>query len=574
MKKIFFYSLLFAAVLTLASCEKDNTIAGYLPVTISQYEGGNDAKVHLDAQYYACWDAGDPVCLNHVECAVTTVETSGKYKIDIPNTIPPTTTNNNGVTTPTTFYAIYPNSAVGASTSSYDYPVSLPPIQLYQEVALGENNYVQKINGLMAACGTTRLDFKNLCALLQVNVSCLPANSTDANNIETTYHLTKIEVTITGNDVLAGNGHVDFSTPSNPSLVMDNGVKTIKLQFDRNDKRNGTYYIVVPPVTGTFEVKVHYTKQVGEVDENPQQLYTLTYAQSSAGTLLKNQIGPVAAAPRQNVTPEEHLPGAFSTSNGVVYFSRGVLKCENVTINNTSSAVWSFEDNQYSATPYVGHSHDFTHSAFMPYSTTNNHSGFPILSNSNHGNTFWEWGRHLSSDGQSNSHWSTLSRADWTALLTTRSASTLNGVLNARYAYAKVNGQYGLMLFPDLFAWPESDNADNAPELIAASLINATNVTSADAPGYNLDQWKELEDAGVVFLPALGYYTYQTAVGSYHNVAEGWYWTSDVQANGSAYYMHFPSNDEDTPFPPVDATTSYPYCTMADGLLVRLVYKY
>ena len=531
MKKLFFYIVLFVAVLTMVSCEKDKTIAGYLPVTISQYQGGDNSKVFIDNQNYACWVAGDPVCLNGEESDV--VVASGKYRIPIPGTL--------NVNASTVYYAIYPYSAV----SNYsNYSVTLPAIQHYVEVS--EN--VQKIDALMAATGTTLLSFKNLCALLRVDVSCIPANTATV-----TYHLTKIEVTVTGDDPIAGTGHIDFSNSSNPSLIMDNGVKTLKLQFDGNTKSNGSYYITVPPVMGKFEVKVHYAKQVS--GQNDQTLYTLTYAQADNATLLKNQIGPVAAVPRNNVTPEEHLPGAFSINGDVVYFSRGVLKCE----NGSNGVTWSFENNQYSATGYVGHSHSFTHSAFMPYSTTYNNSGFPILSDANHG-SFWEWGQHISSDN----HWQTLSRADWTMLLTQRSASTLNGVADARFAYAKVNDQYGLMLFPDLFAWPEGDNA---PTLIAAANINASSVASAAAPEYNLVQWKELEDAGVVFLPALGHYQYQTADGRYVPADEGWYWTCDVdngtsESSGTAYYMHFPS------------VVTYSSCSMGYGLLVRLVYKY
>lgn len=527
MKKVFIYSLVVAALLTATSCKKENAGVDYLTATISQYQGGKDAKVFLDARHVAYWNAsGDVVNLNGVPSAV--YPDGDYYKIAV-----------NEQAQDDRYYAIFPNEYV---TNATDHTVNLPTVQKYTQ----DGSHRQRINALMAAYGTTHLEFKNVCALLEVNVAGLAEDQ----------HLTRIEVsTVGGTTPLAGNGTISFETETGvPELTMaSGGSPTTVLQFDENGHHDGTYYIAVPPVSDQrFKIRVMF-RQPSD-DNTTVTTYSKTYTQTANCSLHASKFGSISTS---NITnnPVDHLPGGFSTPNGVVYFSRGVVKCD----NNSGTVVWTFEDNQYSATAYTSsgsQASDFVESGYMPYSTTNNHAGFPILSNSNSG-AFWDWGGHYA-DG-----WETLSRADWTYLLSTRSASTVNGVANALYAYAKVNGQYGLILFPDIFSWPTP--ASNAPALISRSCINAANVAVDDAPNYDLNAWKELEDAGCVFLPALGYYDYTGSTGTFVTTStnQGWYWTSDaVQGRHLAYCMNFPS------------VVSYPRESMGYGMLVRLVYKY
>lgn len=530
MKKVFIYSLVVAALLTAASCKKENAGVDYLTATISQYQGGKDAKVFLD-NYVAYWnDNGDVVNLNGIPSAV--YPDGNYYKIAV-----------NEQARGNQYYAIFPNEYV---TNAATHTVNLPTVQKYTQ----DGSQRQRINALMAAYGTTHLEFKNVCALLEVNVAGMGTNQ----------HLTRIEVsTVGGTTPLAGSGSISFETGVPVLSMASGGSPTTVLQFDENGHNNGTYYIAVPPVSGQkFKIRVMFRQP--SADNTTVTTYSKTYTQTGNCNLRASYFGSIST-PGITTNPVDHLPGGFSTPNGVVYFSRGVVKCVNSSGNDgTSNVVWTFENNQYSATRYTSdgsHANQFHVSGYMPYSTESNHSGFPILDNHNGGN-FWDWGGHY---GGENSHWKTLSRADWTYLLSTRSASTVSGVQDARYAYAKVDGQYGLILFPDIFSWPTP--ASNAPTLISRSCINATNVAVNDAPNYELAAWKELEDAGCVFLPALGYFTYQSNTGRYYDVDEGWYWTSDTDGDHQSYYMHFPA-----------VTNTYSLASDGWGMLVRLVYKY
>lgn len=165
-----------------------------------------------------------------------------------------------------------------------------------------------------------------------------------------------------------------------------------------------------------------------------------------------------------------------------------------------------------------------------------------------------------------------MSQAEWSYLLNSRSASTLNGVSNARYSYVKIQDDNnvitsGLMVYPDVFAWPTTTGA---PSVISASNINAPLAwTNTSVPTYSASQWRELEDAGCVFLPAKGRYNWQSNTGRFQDDGEGFYWTStpisDANNCKNAYYLHITQ----TGAPSTSSYQSYAY-----GCMVRLVYAY
>ena len=124
--------------------------------------------------------------------------------------------------------------------------------------------------------------------------------------------------------------------------------------------------------------------------------------------------------------------------------------------------------------------------------------------------------------------WYTLSQAEWNYLFNTRSASTVNGVNDARYAKAIVNGVNGIVLFPDSYTHPTGVTAPNSINSYNISFANAHNTRSGD-------DWTKMEKAGCVFLPAGGYRngTVMISGGLY-----GYYWTS-TSSEGSAYNIYY-----------------------------------
>ena len=129
------------------------------------------------------------------------------------------------------------------------------------------------------------------------------------------------------------------------------------------------------------------------------------------------------------------------------------------------------------------------------------------------------------------SNWKTLSSAEWKYLLDTRSASTVNGTANARYAKATVCSNAGLIIFPDEYTHPSGVTAPTSINTTSAEFTVNT---------YDASAWSQMEAAGIVFLPAAGF-----RIGSYvYYVGDsGIYWSSTPLDSDYAYYLDFNSSN-------------------------------
>lgn len=129
-----------------------------------------------------------------------------------------------------------------------------------------------------------------------------------------------------------------------------------------------------------------------------------------------------------------------------------------------------------------------------------------------HSNYDWGVYNNISNDGSYGAgSWRTMtgtrndntSIGEWEYLFKNRSASTLNGTSNARFALAQINVRNnqtvnGIILFPDTYTWPQE--VAYYPETFnygLASFENGHQWTEAE--------WSLLEKNGGVFLPAAGY---------------------------------------------------------------------
>ena len=179
--------------------------------------------------------------------------------------------------------------------------------------------------------------------------------------------------------------------------------------------------------------------------------------------------------------PEGALNGVFSVSDTKqVYFSKGNLRYE--------SSKWSFFDNQYDY--YTSYSADaWDHFGWSTSATT--YGMNTSAANSDYSGDFVDWGATMGTG------WFTLSSDEWTYLFNTRSASTVNGTENGRYAKAKVNNVGGIILFPDTYTHPDGVTAPTG--------VNDTGNTGWNGNSYTVEDWTKMESAGCVFLPAAGY---------------------------------------------------------------------
>ena len=249
------------------------------------------------------------------------------------------------------------------------------------------------------------------------------------------------------------------------------------------------------------------------------------------------------------------LISKFSVSStDKVYFSKGNLQY------TKSTGIWSFMDHQYSTVETTSQaigddyaSQDVVslfgwgtsgwnngNTYYQPYNTAyvsssgsskgygygpKNGSTYTYDLTGTYANADWGHYNAISNGGNTADTWRTLTKDEWTYLFNTRSASTVNGTANARYAKAYLFGTtHGVIIFPDVYTHPAGVTAPIG--------INVESSTSWNGNQYNATDWTKMEAAGCVFLPAAGRRDGTTI----YNVNEYVrYWTSTYSSASLAY---------------------------------------
>lgn len=296
MKKIFLALGFSAALMSMVSCQKDET---FVRASISRYQ--NPEKVVLNADNYACWQSTDKVRVNGTEYGLTSISGDESHFL----------INMGQQAAGVTLNAIYHPTTVTLRTDANNtntIGITLPAAQTYQEDANG----AQVINAPMVAQATTNrlggaeLSFYNVCSLLKVML---------------TPNVFVHTITVTSDYApLAGSGEVSFA---NHTLTMSGTEKTVVLNV--NDARaDGIYYIVLPPYTGTNLTVTVY--------DDPQVIMTLRQNDNGGHTLPANQIASI------NIGARDRGRGIFSVSDtSKVSFAKG---------NLTGTNSYAFESTQ------------------------------------------------------------------------------------------------------------------------------------------------------------------------------------------------------------------------------------
>ena len=296
-------------------------------------------------------------------------------------------------------------------------------------------------------------------------------------------------------------------------------LKSIKFYNDPDAQQQGGS---TEPVAGTFtaalaegtedaekwQVKVGEKAAAFPVEGlNGGETVTVTYNGSKKVKSVK-AVKKAQAAPS---VPDGAINGVFSVSSTKqVYFSKGNLRY--------ASSKWSFFDNQYDY--YTSYSADAWDHFGWSTSTTD-YGMNTSTSNSDYSGDFVDWGATMGTG------WFTLTSAEWTYLFNTRSASTVGGTENGRYAKAKVNDVQGVILFPDTYTHPDGVTAPTG--------VNAEDATGWNGNSYTAADWTKMESAGCVFLPAAGTRngTAMNGPGTY-----GYYWSATPNTTGTAYRVY------------------------------------
>jgi hypothetical protein len=258
-------------------------------------------------------------------------------------------------------------------------------------------------------------------------------------------------------------------------------------------------------------------------------------------------------------------PGVFSVSDTKrVFFSKGNLQA--TTTDYGANWTWSFAENPWEVvgnnaanTTINGNgtvSNNGTVDLFL-WSTTDNYYGIATSS----GNTFRDWGENaIINGGNIANYWSTISSNEvrWLLISTStpgtncRATNPVNGTNNALYTMATINGNKGIIVFPDNYAGPTVSDTNIQ--------WGAINDFSNFATICTLTGWSTLEQYGCVFLPAAGQTNSHIVsfVGEYIL-----YWTRDEVDSTRANYLNCRNYSPER--------VSVGRCSKGLGLAVRLI---
>lgn len=138
-----------------------------------------------------------------------------------------------------------------------------------------------------------------------------------------------------------------------------------------------------------------------------------------------------------------------------------------------------------------------------------------------------DWGAFMPSDNLF-----TPTKDQWDYLLNTRSASTVNGVANARYMKCTFQDSPGLLIFPDSFTWPASAGSESAATAVNDPAADFSITYYRSLAGY-------LTGAGCIFLRADGY---RDGSSDADCGSKGYYWTSTTAGSNEPWYLYFDSS--------------------------------
>ncbi|MBO7083529.1 MAG: DUF1566 domain-containing protein [Bacteroidales bacterium] len=269
-------------------------------------------------------------------------------------------------------------------------------------------------------------------------------------------------------------------------------------------------------------------------------------------------VRPVRSSP-QNNAPTGAINGKFTINadGDQVYFSQGNLQyigsAGNGDANNTG-AYWKFAENQWELLGNNGQvsisktidrdlfgwgTSNYDHGAicYQPWNTSSTNSQYYAYGDWQYnlydqtGQADWGYNAIINGGDVENNGWRTLTTEEWVCVLTTRSASTVNGVANARFAKAVVADVYGLILFPDSYEHPLG--------VVQPIGINETG-TGWNGSNYTAMEFALMEANGAIFLPSAGD---RTDTNYFDNDHRGSYWSSSHHSSISynAYFVKFSS---------------------------------
>ncbi|MBP5476697.1 MAG: BspA family leucine-rich repeat surface protein [Paludibacteraceae bacterium] len=217
--------------------------------------------------------------------------------------------------------------------------------------------------------------------------------------------------------------------------------------------------------------------------------------------------------------------GTFSVgANKTVTFSPGNLQYQ------ASTGTWRFAENEWD---YVGNNNAKISSTYDGWIDlfgwgTGNAPTLATYLGDDYAD-FVDWGTNIIGADAPDT-WRTLTSDEWGYLINTRADA------EQKYGAAKVNDIGGLVILPDMWTLPS--NCSFKAGMIPDGKYSWYDVVPENT--YTAEQWKAMQEAGAVFLPAAGY-----RGGTSVSYEVGRYWSSDPTADiySQAYNLNFKAYD-------------------------------
>ena len=510
-----------ALLTVMASCQKENGTVT-LGVRIDNIDGNQ--KLYITG-VTPQWEEDDPVWING----------NGNYTVTFNNN----TAQITNVTRDNQYTAVYPANIVleGQTGSNGTVTVNLPREPHY--LSNGDNQ--QSKLPMIANYDGQDLHFKNLCSLVKVTVTNSTGNSISISRIT----LTASSAMLSGSTTASIITDEDDNKHGHLGDWDNDAEHDVSLVFSTPESIESTgkdFYLSVPEFGNTELSIIIYTN-------NNQFLPVL----KNSVNLAHNSIATVSVTisnQNQLLTTQEAF--TVNGNNTKVRFSKGNLQysrqgTHTTADNYNTGGTWRFAKHQYdiiganndqiSNTNYTGWIDLFGYGtsgrngkAPTTYSNSNTDYRSSIISNTN-----YDWGVYNSIEDDVYNTWRTLTYAEWSHLLGSRTGVNIGTSTDAKFAEATVNGTNGAILFPDGYTWPST--VSNIP-----SLCNCNAGGWDNTPNYTIAKWAILEAAGAIFLPCSGYRKISETKET-NNYA--WYWTSTIAntISGTAYYIVFDNNN-------------------------------
>ena len=519
-----------AALIAMSGCKKNDIPGTVVKASIGKHKSGY-SKTSLvpisDIEAEIHWTMGDQILVNNGSTSQTfTLYDGANSKTGIFNCQEDYTFGDDNV-------AVYP--AANATISGTTVSMTLPATQ----ALTGVGTFGNGANPMACTFSNpNHLTFTSLCGVLGLSLT--------GNNLP----ITAIEVVSKIEEEKLNGAFEANLTDNQPTLTATTGnsgtnrvMLTCTTTLTETAKR---FYFVLPVGTlaNGFTLNVY----------NGGTTHIFSAGTSDNITIAWNMVNmmPNLLVTATIPTPTGAIGGLFRINqNGdQVFFSQGNLQYQATT--NT----WHFAEHQYD---YIGNANSnisstyngwidlfgwgtsgYNHGAdcYQPWSTSSNYRDY-LAYGQNYYNLYdsignADWGYNAISNGgdTENSGWRTLTQAEWNYVINTRTASTVNGVANARYAKAKVANVHGVILFPDSYTHPTT---------VAQPVgINATNNTGWNGNNYSADNFALMQANGAVFLPAAGR---RSGASVNYSGSEGSYWSSSYSGTYNAHTMYFKDNE-------------------------------